>query len=293
MALINSLYGTGGTAYDNPYTAPSTIAPLPQSTLSPTTASFVTGTPTTYATPSGPTSQFTNMLNANPSTSGAVAPNPSSGGAPPPVPLSTTSPVTGGAPPTNPMYQGDPVAGGFAGQYLPGALGNLFDMPGLALQDVLRGRGVSNPLNSGLYYQMEPYADVANEALLMMNPNTWVTPEQAANYLNSFFGNLMTRGGTAPDFSMMMANMMGTPQANSPMNAFLNVADPQEQVRNFMSMGRAAGAMGLHPYYADAFNAMMAQAGNAYLNAMTKGTYTGNFAPYFQTNYNQAGGLTR
>jgi hypothetical protein len=154
---------------------------------------------------------------------------------------------------------------------------------------VMKQRGYSSPLTSGLYYMAEPYADAVNELMLMMNPSGMVSPESGINYFANFFNQMLSPGGRAPSYQNLMGNMLGAGgDPASALGAFLNVGDPQQQVRNFMSLQRAAGETGLHPYYADAANAQSSIAANAYLNAMSRGaTPSGisNFVPYINEKF--------
>lgn len=186
-------------------------------------------------------------------------------------------------------YAGDPFTGD-AGRYMPGSSGTIFNTPGLVLQDALRSMGIQDPLNSGLYYMLEPYADVINEMLLMQHGGPGgggISPESAINYFDDAFTQLGTQGGRAPSFNSLFGNVMeaGQPGVESDLGYFLNVADPTQQVRNLMTLGRAAGSVGLHPLFADAFNARMAVAGNDFLNQQVKGDYTGNAAQFMGENY--------
>jgi hypothetical protein len=187
-------------------------------------------------------------------------------------------------------YSGDPFTG-FSARYEPGMAKQLFNNPGLILQDVLRYQGVSDPLgaNAGYYNALEPLADIANELLLMQNnvPGG-LSPESAINTIASMFNNQSTVGGRAPSFNDLITNMLGA-DMGSPLGAYLSSGlDPNQQIKNFLNLGQAAGTVGLHPYYADAFNAIMATAANDYLSQMATGQYTGNFEDYFGQNY--AGG---
>jgi hypothetical protein len=180
-------------------------------------------------------------------------------------------------------FSGDPWTG-FAGQYAPGKQDDIFANPGIVLQDVLRGLGVSNPTQSGYYYEMEPLADVINEIMLLQNPNAQGSGESAVNYFNTFFKNMATPGGRAPDFDLLRQSLEGADPQNS-LGLFLGGANDQRtQMQNFLKLGRAAAEVGLHPYYADAFNQLMAVAANDYMNAGAKGE-TANFGDYWNQNY--------
>lgn len=183
-------------------------------------------------------------------------------------------------------YSGDPWTGA-AGKYVPGKQGDIFANPGIVLQDVLRGLGVTDPAQSGYYYSLEPWADVINELMLLQNPSAQGSGESAVNYMNTAFKNLSTPGGRAPDFDVLRASLENA-DPNNALGLFLGGANDQRtQMQNFLKLGRAAAEAGLHPYYADAFNQLMAVAANDYMNATAKGE-TANFGDYWNQNYRSA-----
>ncbi len=182
-------------------------------------------------------------------------------------------------------YSGDPFTG-FASRYVPGKADDIFANPGIVLQDVLRGMGIANPEQSGYYYELEPLADVVNEIMLMSNPNAngAGSPESAINYMASFFQNMGTPGGRAPDFRTLEANLNGA-DPTSALGLFLGGANDQRtQMQNFLKMGRAAAEIGLHPYYADAYNQKLAMAANAYMGDTAKGN-TAQFRDFYNDEY--------
>ena len=169
-------------------------------------------------------------------------------------------------------YQGDPWTG-FAGQYVPGKADDIFSNPGIVLQDVLRGMGIDNPAQSGYYAELEPLADVINEIMLLQNPNANAagSPESAVNYFSNFFSQMATPGGRAPDFRTMRAVLEGA-DPQSALGLFLGGANDQRtQMQNYLKLGRAAAEVGLHPYYADAYNQLLAVMANDYMNQTAKG----------------------
>lgn len=127
-----------------------------------------------------------------------------------------------------------------------------------------------------LYGMMAPLADDVNALNLLINGQgaglASQSANEAVNWMAEFFRNQMTPGGQVLGVNNLLGAMLGAQGVDSPLSAFLNVdADPNQAVRNFMSLAAAVGDAGMNPLMAQAMMAQLGAQGTEFRNQVNQG----------------------
>lgn len=164
------------------------------------------------------------------------------------------------------------------------------NMPAMYLRDMIAKRGLDP--GGGLFYMMEPLADslpalygnlvVGNQPLV--NGQAALDPYQQANWMGSFWANMMTPGGSMPNINQYVSNLLNANDPRSVLGNALNVGSPEEQIQNMQQAMQTAYAFaGANPFYKQAMQNYLSRAGYAYLSGFEGGNQPGTtFGQYLQ-----------
>lgn len=179
----------------------------------------------------------------------------------------------------------DPMTGWLATMgYTPADVMGMNQMPARYLYDMLQGRGMDP--TGGLFYQMEPLADVMLPMYELMygggrSIDQGFEPNQIGNFMGGMWSNMMTPGGRGFDISELFANMLNPGGDNSILNNYLNVGTPEEQIENFRRYAMALGQLSGSGMYQNALSNYLSQRGYDYLQGFTGGNQpTDTFGQY-------------
>jgi len=170
---------------------------------------------------------------------------------------------------------------GFAARYTPGSADMLFGNPNIILKDVVRDMGL--PGDGGGYFMAQPYMNYANALFALANGGGTDMANGAngegINYLADYARNLMTPGGEAIQFDQGL-NALQNYAPGSMLDNLLNIAAPEDQVKNYSNLVNALTAASSHPLWARAMQSFLADRGTDFMSSMARGDAQTNFGNY-------------
>lgn len=169
---------------------------------------------------------------------------------------------------------------GWAAGIRPNAVPMMFQEPQAFLRQVMGQMGMSANTNPGMYYMALPNADFANAlAMLQLGGSSDFSQgntNQVLNTMGDFFSQGLTRGGQGVDFRGGLSNALGS-GTGTPLGDFLNLDDPRGQVQAMSSLLMPLAEAGLHPLFAQAFQAELSRLADEYYSRSAFGTPDASF----------------
>lgn len=170
---------------------------------------------------------------------------------------------------------------GFASRYTPGSADMLFGNPNIILKDVVRDMGM--PGDGGGYFMAQPYMNYANALFALANGGNTDMANGAndvgINFLADYARNLLTPGGEAVQFDQGL-NALQNAAPGSMLDNLLNLAAPEDQVKNYSNLVNALTAASSHPLWARAMQSFLADRGTDFMSSMARGEAKSNFGNY-------------
>lgn len=170
---------------------------------------------------------------------------------------------------------------GFAARYTPGSADMLFGNPNIILKDVVRDMGL--PGDGGGYFMAQPYMNYANALFALANGGNTDMANGAndvgINFLADYARNLLTPGGQAVQFNQGLDALQNY-APGSMLDNLLNIATPEDQVKNYSNLVNALTAASSHPLWARAMQSFLADRGTDFMSSMARGDAQTNFGNY-------------
>ncbi len=134
----------------------------------------------------------------------------------------------------------------------------------------------------GAYAMASPYAGLANALFLLQNGNGGGdgSKDQFIDFANAYIDSLLTPGQSY-DFGSAW-DALSNPTADSPLESYLAVTDPQQQVNNTMALARAITNASLNPLIGESVLNRLNRESMAYLDSAARGN-PGTFVSYLPT----------
>lgn len=169
---------------------------------------------------------------------------------------------------------------GWAQGMRPDAAQTIFQEPQALLRQVMASMGMSANSNPGMYHMALPNADLVN-ALAMLQLGGTSNFDQGninsvINTMGDMFSQGLTRGGQGIDFRSGLNNAM-TAGTGTALGDFLNLDDPRGQVQAMSSLLMPLAEAGLHPLFAQAFQAEINRLADEYYSRVGFGDPGGDF----------------
>jgi len=170
---------------------------------------------------------------------------------------------------------------GFASRYTPGSAEMLFGNPNIILKDVVRDMGL--PGDGGGYFMAQPYMNYGNALFALANGGNTDMANGAngtgINFLADYARNLLTPGGQAVQFNQGLDALQNA-APGSMLDNLLNIAAPEDQVKNYSNLVNALTAASSHPLWARAMQSFLADRGTDFMSSMARGEAQTNFGNY-------------
>lgn len=186
----------------------------------------------------------------------------------------------GGAAYVAPRVDARMVNGPYANKYLESAADLFARNPDALLYDIVQRYAGSDGMgDNAIFAQLQPYMDAMNQLFMASNGQDAAvqgSKESWVNWLGQQIDNMLTPG-TYTDVTPAVSNIF-SPDANSPLRAFIAEGTPTDMVSNTRNLLNAAIGMGYHPLIAQAANNRLDEAEAAYLAASARGPVN----PFYQ-----------
>jgi len=149
------------------------------------------------------------------------------------------------------------------------------------LKDVVRDMGL--PGAGGGYFMAQPYMNYANALFALANGGGTDMANGAndvgINYLADYARQLLTPGGQGIQFNQGLSALQNY-APGSMLDNLLNIATPEDQVKNYSSLVNALTAASSHPLWARAMQGFLDDRGTDFMSSMARGDAQTNFGNY-------------